>query len=116
MHFLQELKVNLNTFMPSLDARHFEPLDLGNGIELSIQGSRSHYCTPRATVDPTEYSEMELAIFKDGEWARLTAESEQQLGIIGEPGDNPVYGYTPVDTIQAIRELLQANPEAAVNT
>jgi hypothetical protein len=36
--------------------------------DLSIGFSSFHYCRPRRDVEPCEYTAVEIALFKDGEW------------------------------------------------
>jgi hypothetical protein len=50
--------------------RHFNGITAGE-YTLSIQASEYHYCEPRETLeDLSQYTEMEIAIFKNGEWVQ----------------------------------------------
>ena len=79
-------------------------------LGISIQGSQSHYCSPRINLENlTNYDSLEIAIlelyddekyfvnireddrFKDFEWADRF-----------EPGSNPVAGYVPILEVEKI--------------
>ena len=119
---------------PSLPYRpgFFKELEFGKW-KLSIQGSDSHYCEPRATLRATEYTSMEVAIFStDEEWIKFHnndwAHPEDipgcPLGHLWEPRNRPVHdedfnetgemkrngsfvgGWIPVEAIQELIDFL----------
>lgn len=47
--------------------RLFERFEFPGDIFLSVQGSIDHECTPHDTLEPKEYSAMEIAFFKNDE-------------------------------------------------
>ncbi len=77
-------------------------LTMANGESLSVQASRTHYCSPREDAGP--YSKVEVgfpsvappdswAEYFDGDW-----ENEDRTG--------SVYGYVP---IELVAEFIEAN-------
>jgi hypothetical protein len=92
--------------------RLYKAIDAGK-FSVSIQGSEFHYCDPRKTVDPHDYTEMEVAIFEKEKWIdphtdeRLQAFPRlQELLNHYEQGSHPVGGYVPVDVIEALLDYL----------
>ena len=61
MELIKELKKQEKAFSTE-DYRMLKAVKAGNYF-LSIQGSNTHYCTPRKSLPVDMYSEMELAIF-----------------------------------------------------
>jgi hypothetical protein len=55
----------------SSEFRMFTAVKAGR-YSLSVQGSEGHYCSPRKTLPPSLYSDMELAIFSKGDWFRIS--------------------------------------------
>ena len=99
----------------------FKSIEVG-GYELSIQGSESAYCHPRESLPPDIYTEMELAIFKGGEWLNVAKSStfkafpryrelkERADGWFpnkGDCGGRVVFGYVPVDLIDDLHQYLK---------
>jgi hypothetical protein len=67
-----------------------------DGFKMSVQGSRTHYCSPRSTVEA--YSEMEIG---------FPSEQEDLIMEYAESPETPtdtVYGYVPCDIIQSVIE------------
>lgn len=103
------------------DFRVFNKIDVGD-YALSIQASSTYYCSPRETLHPEFYVDMEMAIFKDTKWIAITKSSkfrrfprfnelmERADGEYGN-GDNSgrvVFGYVPVDLIEDLYQYLKS--------
>jgi hypothetical protein len=71
---------------------------LANGVSLSIQGSQTHYCTPK-TNDCSLYSHYEIGYIEDKDGKVVTPpKSWKQYADCGDfPSD--VYANVPVETI-----------------
>lgn len=94
--------------------RMFNPIKAGN-YKLSIQGSTTHYCTPRQTCTPNMYSTMELAIFNRNGWFKITKskiiKSFTRYNELKERADSLdsnycVFGYVPIDLINDLYNYL----------
>jgi hypothetical protein len=94
-------------------SRHLNSLKAGE-YEMSIQASYAHYCEPRETLeDITQYTEMELAIFKGGKWVQPRNDEKikqfpryEELEERYEEGNVTVAGWVPVDLLQDLYEYL----------
>jgi hypothetical protein len=65
-----------------------------DGFTMSVQGSRTHYCTPRVTQD--SYYRMEIGFPSD---------QEDLIMEYAESPDRPtdtVYGYVPCEVIESV--------------
>jgi RNA-binding protein YlmH len=95
--------------------RHLNRIKAGE-YEMSIQASYAHYCEPRETLeDLTQYTEMELALFKNGGWVQPREDEKikqfpryLELEERYEEGDVAVAGYVPVDLLQDLYDYLSA--------
>lgn len=88
-------------------------------IEVSVQASSFHYCSPKLDNLPIEaYESVEVAIWapcresEDGK--RLTHPS--RVGVGGydhffEDGRSPVAGYVPIEVVGALLDQLQASQQ-----
>ena len=55
-----------------------------NGYEISVVGGEFVYSSPRTNLsDPYEYSQYEIAIFKDGEFTREFFDSDHYDDVMG---------------------------------
>jgi len=96
-------------------SRHLNRLKAGD-YEMSIQASFAHYCEPRETLeDLSQYTEMELALFKDGEWVQPRGDEKikvfpryAELEERYEEGNVAVAGWVPVDLLQDLYDYLSA--------
>lgn len=81
-------------------------IPLRNGIELSVQASASHSCAPRKTVAMSEYSHVEVAVIKDGDFSTF---EEAFPGIVVPSSvlDNHdvVYSMVPVSFVEHILSI-----------
>lgn len=89
--------------------RMYKHIEFNNGINLSIQASTSHYCTPRITLDDLKgYDTMEIALigndFISADELELTDSLKESLN---EYYDNTVYGYVPVELIDKLYTELK---------
>lgn len=67
-----------------------------DGFSMSVQGSAGHYCNPRKTQD--WYNSLEIGFPSDDEpLINQYAETENHW-------TGTVYGYVPIETIQAVIE------------
>ena len=72
------------------------PITLSNGVVMSVQASKTHYCHPRIDygiwdsvevyIDPKYYKDVPDELLKYNE----------------EHGDDPVMGYVPIDLVVAV--------------
>lgn len=99
----------------------FHRLELGN-FELSVQASRTHYCTPRETLPSAEdYFEFEVGLFENGRWVNPTLD-ERFNPVIAylrkhwEDGPTGVGAYVPSEIIQTLYEFVQDMPQATEST
>jgi hypothetical protein len=85
---------------------------------LSVQGSQGHYCSPRETVDPDVYSQMEIAIInKKGKMINANKSSLlkkfERFDELMQRSDGcngaMVYGYVDVDLINDLYLFLNTN-------
>ncbi len=87
--------MNTNEFLHKVKSIHTRmPVRLADDKVISIQASRTHYCTPRVT-GATSYTSVEICY--DGE---LPAEFIPYL----DPGSDNVYGYVPVELLDKFIE------------
>ncbi len=80
---------------------------------MSIQASENHYCTPRKTIDLKGYTEMEIAIFDNNDWANPHEDDRfkdfsrlDELLERFQEGEIAVGAYLAVDLIQDLYEYL----------
>ena len=114
MEFIKELKEKGERYQ---EHRSFGAIKAGN-YEISIQASMYHYCHPRKTLDKTEYTSMEIAIFNEKGWINSPRKSSVLRGFkryneLLERAESinsgtVVYGWVPVDLINDLYlHLLQ---------
>lgn len=76
--------------------KHVPLVKCSDGFEMSVQASKSHYCTPRDSAGP--WSKVEVGF--------PTQRVEQFMPFIdGGPGEDPtdtVYGYVPLSTVAEV--------------
>ena len=104
----QSLARNTDSF------RIFDAIPCGK-YRLSIQGSEGHYCSPRTTLYPDLYEDMEIAIFKNNEWVHPTKSKKLKAfpcyNELIERADGlgaiTVYGYVPIDLINDLYLYLK---------
>lgn len=105
------------------DKSYFQFLKAGD-FELSIQASSSHYCEPRENyLDPEDYTEFEMAIFKGSrEWVQVREELilkdfpriDELIGCT-EEGESPISSYVPANLIQDLYAFLCINTKVNLN-
>ena len=87
------------------------PLIKLNKLDISVQASKYHYCTPREDFDDiNEYAKVEIALFnKDGGWVQprtepLLADFNQLAELIEqyETGDTAVGYYVPIELVNKV--------------
>lgn len=86
-----------------------EPEDY-NGVYLSVQASKYHYCTPRSGLGLSldSYSAVELAILDSNkEIRRPEGLLSADLCDLWEPGNIAVAGYVSQEDVERIREQLR---------
>lgn len=89
--------------------RHFEHIDIGCGMHVSIQAGEGSYSTPRITYPSSdEYSEFEVALFFLNDWYHpLVNEtfSKRQWASYWSP-DDQVGAYMPrAEVVNMINDL-----------
>lgn len=98
--FRKNLKRNSRHFFDRLEAGAFG---------LSVQASRTHYCSPRQdSDDPEFFSAFECALFENDEWVNPRTDTRfSDIGVDNwESGTCPVGGFIPVATVQAIWDRI----------
>ena len=70
-----------------------------DGTSLSIQASRTHYCTPREDEGP--YLALEMKFILDANDDQLTPPESWADYTDGPAFPNDVYGYVPVELIES---------------
>lgn len=93
--------------------RQFASIPAGT-FRLSVQASRTHYCSPRDVRPVGEYSAFEIAILRTGKMlhpSEALTDCPHELVEGWESGSNPVGACIPVERIQRLFELLcEATP------
>lgn len=70
-----------------------------DGVSLSIQASRTHYCKPREDEGP--YVAMEVGFIYDANGDQLSPPETWADYTDGPEFPNDVYGYVPVEMIES---------------
>lgn len=93
-----------------VEAVLFPRLVLGNGIKVSIQGSKFHYSEPRADLDHlSEYRQVELAAFwPSGKWMLPGKGLPDNLDMFEAGMSSSVAAYVAVEDLSRIIEVLEA--------
>lgn len=74
--------------------RQVRPIRCADGLELSVQASAAHYCTPRDSTGP--WTAVEIG---------FPTQRVEELLEYAENSDAPtdtVYGYVPVEVVEAV--------------
>lgn len=80
-----------------------------NNIELSVQGSRCHYCIPKKDVDYSKYTHMEVALFKKGKFVSVN----KLISLLPEEDtykchyNGCIYSFVPVKEIEKLYQELK---------
>lgn len=92
--------------------RMFQGIPLKDGIVLSVQGSYAHYSTPRKTVPLDQYTELEVAIFKDDEFTTIenVTTDKALIEAFNEDFTATVYPFVGVEHIEKLYLLLREEP------
>lgn len=91
--------MNINEYLIQCERTHggvAKRITCNDGFEMSVQASEYTYCTPRTSVGP--WHQVEVGFPSD---------REESLMPYAEDTDRPtetVYGYVPVDVVDAIIE------------
>ena len=113
MELIRELEKQKNANSIS-EFRKLDAIKAGR-YKMSVQGSTGHYCSPRKTLNPRDYSEMELALFNKKGWLHITRSKivksfpryrellERDNGVNSK---YPVFGYVPVDLLNDLYLFL----------
>jgi hypothetical protein len=91
--------------------RIFQPIDVDNNVRLSIQASEIVSCRPKKTLNMnrlSEYTHMEVAIFKNDSFARLTdiCPDFRCLAEFETYKSEELYAFVPVDLIDELFQHL----------
>ncbi|MCS0827423.1 hypothetical protein NX029_26265 [Cytobacillus firmus] len=120
MEFIKQLKETDDSRKIKLDMlrfgsyedmgfRMFQAVEINEDVRLSIQASYGHYCTPRKTLDKDRYLNMELAVFYKGDFASVSAVTDNELikKKFEEYYDGTVYSYVPVGLLEMLYQDLK---------
>ena len=99
---------------------HHEPRPLTKCLkaDISIQGSSTHYCTPREYLtNIQDYQAVEIALFdKNNEWINphesiILTDFPQLKELLEnyEDGDCPVGYYVPIQVVNNLVDYLNGN-------
>jgi len=91
--------------------RLLKEVKISDKVSLSIQASYGHYCSPRKTLPLEEYSRMELAIFKDGEFTNVSQviSNVKIINELAEHYEGTVYGFIPIELLEELYQELISN-------
>jgi len=113
----QTFQQQLLTSKQDSHMRFFKSIQAGD-YTLSIQASEGHYCTPRVTVCPGDYSTMEMAIWRTKgsktfldfpKSSTMRGFSHYRELMRFSDGSHPtVFGYVPVWIIQKLINYLKS--------
>ncbi len=89
--------------------RMFERINVGSSIELSVQASYTHYCTPRKTINIKDYTAMELAIMRKKTFLNIFDISDDPVLVtkLRKHFDGSIYSYVPVEIIEDLYQALK---------
>lgn len=113
MKFIEELySVSRSEFIDIQNGgfRILESLFVSDSVQLSIQASEGHYCTPRKTLPLGECTTMEVAIFKDDDFVSVGEVSDNLYlrETLEEFYDGTIYSRVPVEIIDYVVDELKA--------
>ena len=94
-----QLLNHLNNKKPDPDHDYVPPvtaITLGNGVVMSVQASKTHYCHPRINYGIWRSVE----VYIDPKYNKDV--SNELLRYSEEHGDDPVMGYVPIDLVVAV--------------
>ena len=108
-----QLLNHLNDKKPDPDHDYVPPvtaITLGNGVVMSVQASKNHYCHPRINygiwdsvevyIDPKYYKDVPDEPLKYNKYYKDVL--DELLKYNEEHGDDPVMGYVPIDLVVAV--------------
>jgi hypothetical protein len=114
MEIVTELKKQEASRDLNNDYRMMKSIKAGN-YTMSVQGSTTHYCSPRITEAIENYNCMELALFNKKGWLHITRSSviknfprynELLERADGVNSGAPVFGYVPMDLLNDLYVYL----------
>jgi hypothetical protein len=82
-------------------------IKLNNGISLSIQGSKNHYCSPR--YNHSYYSSVEVGYMSSTETPEFK-EFEDKFNRYQDGQGSWVFGYVPVDELEQYINSVGVKP------
>lgn len=113
MELIRELQKQENA-KSNNDYRMLDAVKAGK-YKMSVQGSTTHYCSPRKTLPVEDYELMELALFNKKGWLHITRSdvlkafpryNELLERADGVNSSAPVFGYVPVDLLNDLYVYL----------
>jgi len=113
MELIKELQKQENA-KSNNDYRMLDAVKAGK-YKMSVQGSTTHYCSPRTTLPIEDYALMELALFNKKGWLHITRSktlkafpryNELLERADGVNSSAPVFGYVPVDLLNDLYVYL----------
>lgn len=80
-----------------------------SNIELSIQASYQHYCTPKKTVDIEDYTTMELAIMRKKTFLNIFDLCDDPVLVtkLRRCYEGSIYGFVPVEIIEEVYQGIK---------
>lgn len=114
MEIVTELKKQEGSSDLNNEYRMMKSIKAGN-YKMSVQGSTTHYCSPRITEAIENYNCMELALFNKKGWLHITRSSvlrnfprynELLERADGVNSSAPVFGYVPMDLLNDLYVYL----------
>lgn len=111
MDFIKELlRDNRFVHIPQNFIRKFEPIEVLDGIYLSIQASQFAYCKPRETLDNLAlYTHWEIALMNDENFLNIleTFPEFQNRLELEYYRNGPVYANVPTDLVNDLYLALK---------
>lgn len=87
---------------------YVRPAETYGDIELSVQGSPSHYCSPREYLPNLgDYSMVEIAFFYKGKRVHPSVAGIDGFDDLFEKGRGPVAGYVPLAKVEELRQAIR---------
>lgn len=87
-------------------------LSTKSGLDISIQCSKYHYCTPQKTVNIEDYESYEVALFKNKTFVNLEEIDDfERVDELYDHFDGVILAFTPKDLVEDLFNYLNRTKE-----